>query len=563
MIGTIRKHSTWLWGIIIVITVGSFVWWGGATGQKGGGSRDNGPENYGIILGEPVTKTAFIEAAREATLSYLFKTGEWPGSSERSRNFDGNREAYLRLFMNRKAQQLHIHVPMESVGLVANENMRALAGGKPVQLTEFAKAILAPRGLTMTDFENYLRNEIAIQQMVAISSLPGRLVTSAEVKSIYQRENEELSTQAAFFIGTNYPAADPTPEELGQFYTNYMANYRIPERLQVQYVKWNASNYVEQATKEFEANTNLQAIIDEQYERLGSNYFSEAKSPEEAKGKLRELMFRGQLFALARKDAVAFSKAVFDVETIRLTNFNAAAAARGLAVEMSPPFSEAEPPAALKVGQDFIREAFRLNDQEPFAGPINGEDAVYFIALGNRLPSEMPSLEQIRDRVLADKKHYDAVMAARNAGITFAAGLSNALASGKTFSAACTEAKVTPHLMPAVSIRSSTAPQIEAFVNLMQYKQAAFTTPLGQTSQFIPTSEGGFVVFVQGKLPLDQAKQEKELPSYLNSIRQQRQNEVINSWLLTEAQRDPGMRMILEQLNRSASQQTVGTAPKS
>ncbi|MEK7706947.1 MAG: hypothetical protein AAB380_03000, partial [Verrucomicrobiota bacterium] len=64
-----------------------------------------------------------------------------------------------------------------------------------------------------------------------------------------------------------------------------------------------------------------------------------------------------------------------------------------------------------------------------------------------------------------------------------------------------------------------------------------FTTPPGQSSGFIPTSEGGFLVFVRERLPLELAKMTADLPEFMKSMRQARQNEAFNDWFRKEAEK--------------------------
>ena len=54
------------------------------------------------------------------------------------------------------------------------------------------------------------------------------------------------------------------------------------------------------------------------------------------------------------------------------------------------------------MGPDFATKAFARTPEDPFAGPIVGLDAVYVVALNKKLPSEIPTLDQIRDQVVKD-----------------------------------------------------------------------------------------------------------------------------------------------------------------
>ena len=102
---------------------------------------------------------------------------------------------------------------------------------------------------------------------------------------------------------------------------------------------------------------------------------------------------------------------------------------------------------------DFAKKAFALSPtNEPFAGPLVGDEAVYVIALDKRIPSEIPPLEQIRDRVTADYKYDQARTLARQAGQELHVTLTNGLAAGKAFSNICAEAKVQPTNLPPFSL---------------------------------------------------------------------------------------------------------------
>lgn len=121
MIGSIRKHSKWLWGIIITVVIISFVFW---TGQPGGNSGGQGEVNFGSIAGKPIKREAFANAYREVSLLYFFSAGDWPKESAKQMGFDVDREAYYRLLMLQKVEEAGIHVSDETVARVAGEFLR-------------------------------------------------------------------------------------------------------------------------------------------------------------------------------------------------------------------------------------------------------------------------------------------------------------------------------------------------------------------------------------------------------------------------------------------------------
>src|SRR5205823_8650381 len=110
-----------------------------------------------------------------------------------------------------------------------------------------------------------------------------------------------------------------TPEILGQFYTNQMANYRVPPRRQVAYVRFPYTNYFAKVEKE---NTNLNERVEAAYKQLGTNALQDAKTPEEAKGKIRDQMMRMAAAGPARNDANQFALPLFDTNPPPLADFS-------------------------------------------------------------------------------------------------------------------------------------------------------------------------------------------------------------------------------------------------
>src|SRR5262249_21514973 len=152
-------------------------------------------------------------------------------------------------------------------------------------------------------------------------------------------------------------------------------NYAIPDRVQVNYVVFGVTNLLPQA--EAELSTNLTDLIEANYQRLGTNYFADAKSPEEAKGKIREQLIRSQALSFSCKKAVDFANVLFDIKPTRPENLQQLAQTNGLTANLSEPFDRDDGPKDVQAGQDFIKAAFALTPEEPFAGPIIGRDGVY------------------------------------------------------------------------------------------------------------------------------------------------------------------------------------------
>src|SRR6476659_10226796 len=108
MFGTIRKHQTWLWAVIITLTIISFVVFFSPYSKLNPGQ--GGPANLGSINGVPLTPEEFSRTEREVFLRYFFMSGSFPNEETRKSGFDSIRETYLRLLLIHKQKDLNIHV---------------------------------------------------------------------------------------------------------------------------------------------------------------------------------------------------------------------------------------------------------------------------------------------------------------------------------------------------------------------------------------------------------------------------------------------------------------------
>jgi hypothetical protein len=114
--------------------------------------------------------------------------------------------------------------------------------------------------------------------------------------------------------------------------------------------------------------------------------------------------------------------------------------------------------------------------------------------------------------------------------------LTNSLTLGTPFTEVATKAGHKPQLLPPFSRSTRELPAVEEHTSLGLFKQAAFGTPVGQASRFNFTSDGGFVVYVSSRLPVDEARMKEELPRYGEFVRRSLEGEAFNSWFSREAQ---------------------------
>ena len=538
MIGTIRKHQTWLWAVIITVVIISFVFMFSPYSKMNSTSR--GVVNLGSINGERISEQDFINARSEVYLRTFFTTGNWPDEEAKKTGGQIERDTYHWLLLIQKQQQLGIHVSTEVVAQAARSMVSQFQRSGITSPEMFIQQVLRPRGFQVDDLERFVRHYMGVQELIGTVALSGKLITPQEARDLFKREHEELMTEAVFFSASNYLASvTASSEAVSQFYSNRLANYHIPDRVQVSYVRFELTNYQAEANQELARMTNLDQQIDESFQRGGTNFLREVKAQSlaDARVKIHDGERQRIEAQIAKKKATEFANPLFDTEPLRAENLEKQAKAARLTARVTAPFDRENGPRELEVGADFATKAFGRTSEDPFAGPILGMNSVYVIALSKKLPSEIPTLDQIRDQVMADYKHSQALNLARKAGMDFYQTLTNGMAQGKTFPDICASAKHKLVEAPPFSISTRDLPEVEDHLALNQYKQLTFTTPTGKVSNFQMTAEGGLIVYVKGKLPLDEAKMNTSLPAFINAVRQNRQNEAFNEWFSKEAKK--------------------------
>jgi hypothetical protein len=542
MFANIRRHSKWLWYVISAAVIISFTWYlNPSNRQQGRGGLFQ--QNVGSINGHPITRTEYIDAQKDAQLKYLFSYGTWYGSDEFSRQNEGVLDRMLRerLFLNEKAREYNIHV---TPGNIAEWIRETIGRDKTFGENEYNNLLksLGQHGVTETDLNRFVEGEVATAHLLQVAGTPGRLVTPQEAEAQYRRENQQVAAEAVFFSASNFVAkVNMDAANIARHYTNQMQNFRENEKLQLSYVTFPATNFTAEAEKALSSETNLTQIIDEAYRKRGTNYYTDAAglpmAPEAAKAKIRE-DFRLELeLREARKAATVFAEELLAKTPKSATNLDALAASKGLKVQTTEPFTQYEQPKGMDVPEKFNQLAFALTPEEPIIEePIVGTDAVYIAALKNKIKSQVPPLAEIQDKVAQDYKNMESRRLAVQAGQEFYTKLTAALASGKQFNAAASENGYPVTALAPFSMVSRTINGLDPRVDPSQVKNTAFALKEGETSQFVPTRDGGYILHVDKFIPASDADVKAALPNYIASLQKAGQNEAFNEWLSKEFQ---------------------------
>ena len=549
MFGTIRKHSTWLWVFIIIFVSISMVVFFSSTASLSGDRSNVG--DFGSINGRPITQAEYLDAQKEVKLSSFLHSGKWPGNDEASGKRTEN-ETISRVFLVQKLKEMDIKASDKAAAMMMLEQLREY----PRESLE--KEILQPNGLKLADYDRLVRNESAIRQLISTASVSARLVTPADAEALWRKENQEVSAQLAVIWTSNLlDKVAVTNGAISNFYTFQMGRYRLPERLILGYVEFSASNYLAEAESKLIKLTNLNEIVSDYYfrSRGDTNRWTDTNGvaiPEAAaKEKIKEEIRLNEAVLAARRAANDFG-----TELMNQTNANVAgnldklAAAKGLVVKVTKPFDHTagleefpDDPGSPARGDDVVadslhdtirKEAFAMTDERPVLfRPIPGKSAVYVFARKGKVPSEMQPLDRIQDKVTADYKSFMALELARKTGQAFHTNLTNGLAQKKNFADICAADRVKTIDLAPFSAGTRSLTNLDQRVNIRLLQSLAQDLEIGAASSFLPAqpqSEGGYILYVKARPPIDEAKLKAALPEFVGQMRVYRQNEAFQQW---------------------------------
>src|ERR1700722_483950 len=552
MIGTIRRHQKWLWGFIITATIVSFVAYFNPSSRYGGGSGAPSPSSapdLGKIDGELITTQQLQAAEREAMLSVYFRTGTWPSPEDQNQKKQLVNIAEQGLVLQSLMKDYKISPTTEAAARFAKQLFR-IPPDQPFPLDDFNRWVqneLARKGfLTGDDFDRFARHQAGQECLVALFGMSGQLITSKEAEFFYRRENQPMVTEIVAFPTTNfYGATAPTEAELQDYFTKHEADYRLPDRIQINYIVLSPSNYAAQADKIL--GTNVDDQVDAIYHRQGPDAFKDESgqplSLAAAQIKIKEKLRNLTELQEARKDAnalmLALSKGHDDAHPFAPSDLEKLARAKGLVAKTTEPFDEKNGMKDLDLPPRALHLLFSLRADAPddpgrtmlyVSSPLVTDEAVYIAGLQQRIPSQLQALAIVRDQVVKDYRGSKALALAGEAGEKFADALHVGVMQGKSFDAVCAAQNVKPQSLPFFALTTTNVPPGLDKPSFQQLQEAVFPLPTGQSTRYIPVTDGGLVGYVKERLPVDEVRMEKELPYYLSRMREQRQSAAFAIW---------------------------------
>lgn len=417
----------------------------------------------------------------------------------------------------------------------------------------------------------YARHTIGVGQLQELAAISGSLVSAQEAEVEFRNQNEQFEAEALFLSHTNYlPLVQASDEQLKTHYTNTLANNRIPERRQVSYVTFPATNYLVEAEKKFDelkpeqrdmllqtywsGITNLAGYktngipnLAKDIVTLRTNEYKNMKA-EEAVASIRSDILStpnglksGLAVIEAYKAGLDFQQSLEATYKVQpaLDTLDKMALLQNLTAITSPPLGIRD---GVVFGLPQVRSAqvFALSKTNAFIigdSPFSGISSDFYIAsLKKVIPSRNRTFLEAKATVTADFQKAESIKLMNEAGEK----IHQFIKAGKALAEVGKENNLAVTKLGPFDSVGGSIPGLANKANREDVRTQALGLDVGAISELITSStdssdlaseEAAFVVKLTGKNAVSKDKFDAEFAGYLKSARAAAGSQSYTAWL--------------------------------
>jgi len=426
----------------------------------------------------------------------------------------------------------------------------------------------------------YASYEIGIRQLQQLATISGGLLSAREAEIKFRNENEHYEAEAIFLSHTNYlTLVQPSDEQIKKHYTNTLANNRIPERRQVSYVTFPATNYLDEAEKKFnELNaagrmgfltnywTNITIIAGYKTNTIPAlakliapartNLYSGMKE-EEATAAIREAILRTPHLGYENERQVEFRSGLAVVEAYKaglkfqnsleetykaqpaFDTLEKMALLQNLTATTSPPLASQDR-VVFGLPQVRSEQVFALSKTNAFIigdPPFSGNPSDFYIAsLKKVIPSRNRTFVEAKTTVTADFKKAESIKLMNEAGEK----IHQSIKDGKALEEVGKENNLAVTKLGPFDSVGGAIPGLANKANGEDVRTQALGLDVGAISELITSStdssdlaseEAAFVVKLTGKNAVSKDRFDAEFAGYLKGERSAAASQSYSAWL--------------------------------
>jgi peptidyl-prolyl cis-trans isomerase D len=367
----------------------------------------------------------------------------------------------------------------------------------------FRNSLKANSSVTEGDILRVLSDDVRMIKLQRLMAGPG-YVLPGDIKDLLQRADTAwtISTVTTDYAGYS-PDTKPTDAEIAKFFTDNSFRYTVPPRVVVDCVRFPAEDFTAGIVP---TEAELRAYYDANPSKFPKPAAAKAPAvkadPDADFAKVRPMVQVMLSIELAKSKAVKAASdlayALYEGKVTR-ASLDSFLAGRKLKAEGLAPFTAEAGPSEFSGSHEIATAAFELNADRFYSEGIPSPTGAVVLIWKQLLPSHLPALSEIRDRVVADATDNQKRIRFVEFGRSLKAGIERCLKAGEPFDKAAQEAagsvKVTVKSYPPFKLRDQPKDIDEAVFGLLDRLDK------GSVSDMEATADKGVLVYAADKKP--------------------------------------------------------------
>ncbi|MCF7848686.1 MAG: SurA N-terminal domain-containing protein [Kiritimatiellales bacterium] len=537
-------QSKVVWGIFLVVVIVAFVgvYTPGSGRRSAQRQEQQEAQRAGTLFGKEIDRQEFNGAYRSIYILYSMNSMMYGQRLEITPEVDTfiTEQAWQWLATLKKARQLKISAhPDEVRAMIESERIFQGQNGQfdANIYKRFANGFMASNRMTEQDLERLYTEQVIIRKVHNMAA-QGALVTEAEIKKAFHMYMDRLTVEYAAIPRAVVKDVAVSDTEVEAYFEANKEQFRMPEKVMVQYVEFPVSNYLagievtdEMATNHYEQNKYSYIIAPAEGAEPSAE--PQFKPLEAVKDEVTAKLMKEKAQQKATDLADQFVGDMSD----EAATFEAVAKKTGLKIIGNvPAFSKTETVKGVDPTAQFPQMAFTLQDDPDhyYSDPAIGDDAVYVLALVKKYDSFIPKLATVKEdvtaaaRATAEEKAYvlESEKIHQEVKTTLAGGVAftNAVAKYEL------EVKKTVPFTVSTQLTDEFGREI---------KSTAIFHNQGELCELIPTRGSFLLAYVAEKIPGDEVNQLPGMRAELVSgLSGEKAGQMVQAWresILNEA----------------------------
>ena len=494
---TFQHHFRLIFAVLLIGMVIPFIFTIGSTPGIGRAERSaSGRDYFGHNLLSPDQTQALMNDTRlSAELQYTSNV-----SAEQLQSY-----MFQRIAAQHLADELHLPAPTSEDITAFIKTLRIFAGPDGqfdvTHYNAFRNSLKASSAVTESDILRVLSNDARMIKLQRLLAGPG-YVMPGDVKDLLQKGD---TTWTISTVSADYAAFAPdihlTEAEISKFYTDNSFRYTVAPRVAVDCVRFPEEDFVAGTAP---TDAEVRAFYDANPARFPKAAGAKAPAVKSdpatdfasVQPQVRQALVSEMAKSKAVKAASDLAYALYEGKVTR-ASLESFLAGRKLKTESLTPFTNEAGPSEFGGGREIATAAFELNADRFYSEGIPSPNGAVVLIWRELLPSHLPALSEVRDRVVADATDNQKRIRFVEFGRALKAGIARRLKAGEPIDKAAAEAagsiKVTVKSFPPFRLRDQPKDVDETVFGILD------RLGKGEVSDMEATADRGLLVYAADK----------------------------------------------------------------